>query len=194
VYAREQLIEPEEPPPFGSGLLKMLCLALSSPFPEFAAQFDEPASLRERRHYHDDPALAGRLGGRTSTLAVMEASSWGARRGRYDEILPCGLTRSQVRTLEAREITPEDHELLLVLDSASSKKTVLRTDQLSKALTVAAPSGHRHNCSICLETVEPWQRAAKLRACGHAFHRKCITKWLTDGRDTCPLCTKRAVD
>ncbi|KAG8462585.1 hypothetical protein KFE25_010410 [Diacronema lutheri] len=158
-------LEPEPSAPFGSGLLRALCLALSAPFTDAAWHAD-------RAHDRDDGIYA---------LAY-------ARRYRHDEVLPCGLTRHQVRSLEAREITPEDHELLLALDQSVAKKAVLRAEQLPRAI-VATTAARRASCAICLEIVEPWQRGAKLRGCGHGpFHRKCLVKWLTDGRDTCPLC------
>jgi len=107
-------------------------------------------------------------------------------------VLPCGLTRLQVRSLEQRELTPSDYMLLSILDQhAIDTKPVLRKEDLGKVL-VSSPVTRRMHCSICLDSVEPWQRCAALRSCSHKFHRKCISKWLTDGRDTCPLCKTRA--
>lgn len=110
-----------------------------------------------------------------------------ARRHPHDEVLPCGLTRHQIRCLEARELTPEDHEILLSLDASLDKKRVVAHDELSSALA-DAPGARRQQCPICLEKIESRFSASKLRKCGHAFHKKCITHWLTTGRDVCPLC------
>eukprot|EP00971_Amphidinium_carterae_P173051 3430569-Amphidinium_carterae.1 len=46
-------------------------------------------------------------------------------------------------------------------------------------------------CHICLEEFQYGDRLAKLR-CGHAFHKKCIKKWVTTGY-TCPLRCKSAL-
>lgn len=119
-----------------------------------------------------------------------EFSPWGGHFGRNrrgDEVLPCGLTRSQVRCLEGRELTPEDHEILLMLDSALAKKPVLRENQAS-AVLADAPFAKHQRCSICLETISSRRSGARLKACGHVFHRKCVTQWLTTGKHTCPLC------
>lgn len=167
---RSALVEAQEAPapPFGGGLLRALCLALAAPFSDAQWQADE------------------------ANDGLPEARS--GRFHRPDEVLPCGLTRYQVRRLETRELTPEDHDLLLGLDRSPAKKTdVLRADELDGALASVA-AGRRATCSICLEAVEPWQRAARIRKCtchDARFHRKCLSKWLTDGRGTCPLCNVR---
>lgn len=40
-------------------------------------------------------------------------------------------------------------------------------------------------CSVCCDGGdEPWLKLP----CGHAFHRSCVTDWLTNHKRTCPLC------
>jgi hypothetical protein len=50
-------------------------------------------------------------------------------------------------------------------------------------------------CSICLE---PFPKAiqgfAKLRGCGHRFHRPCIAEWREVGNGTCPKCRADLLD
>ena len=41
-------------------------------------------------------------------------------------------------------------------------------------------------CSICLESMVPPVRVARLR-CRHAFHEQCIAQWLKTSQ-TCPVC------
>lgn len=45
----------------------------------------------------------------------------------------------------------------------------------------------RHDCSICHDTFEVGQDIRKLR-CNHIFHSRCVDRWLTEQRSTCPLC------
>ena len=42
-------------------------------------------------------------------------------------------------------------------------------------------------CTICLDEFEAGDRLRYL-PCGHAFHSKCILKWMTERSATCPLC------
>ena len=42
-------------------------------------------------------------------------------------------------------------------------------------------------CSICLEEYTCRQHMVTLR-CEHAFHKKCIRRWLTRYNKTCPVC------
>ena len=41
-------------------------------------------------------------------------------------------------------------------------------------------------CSICMDDCLP--KECVVTPCNHMFHRKCITKWLDTGNDSCPLC------
>ena len=43
------------------------------------------------------------------------------------------------------------------------------------------------SCSICLEDFEVGDKVKLLR-CEHAFHQKCVDKWLTSRNRVCPLC------
>lgn len=43
------------------------------------------------------------------------------------------------------------------------------------------------NCSICMETMTSPSSIINLH-CKHFFHIACLTKWTTQGNDTCPLC------
>lgn len=45
-------------------------------------------------------------------------------------------------------------------------------------------------CAICCNDFKSGHVLKILPNCQHTFHSKCITKWLTDCRASCPLCMK----
>ena len=52
---------------------------------------------------------------------------------------------------------------------------------------VLGATGEGADCRICLEVL--LDDIAKLHACQHTFHRRCILRWLINSNDpTCPLC------
>ncbi|KAG6434834.1 hypothetical protein SASPL_106478 [Salvia splendens] len=49
-------------------------------------------------------------------------------------------------------------------------------------------------CSVCLsELAAEGEECCELAACGHAFHRGCVERWLSAHAPTCPLCRAAAV-
>jgi len=42
-------------------------------------------------------------------------------------------------------------------------------------------------CSICLE---PLKENAKKTSCNHIYHKECISEWINNNKNTCPLCRK----
>jgi len=101
---------------------------------------------------------------------------------------PCGLSPSQVAELLHREITPEDYELLGLLDQSLAKPTAPR--RKVDALPLAKP---RHfmgeSCTVCLNQFARRDQVVAL-PCKHCYHRKCISRWLLAYRATCPICGK----
>lgn len=104
----------------------------------------------------------------------------------WEAHLPCGLLPSQVSDLLCREITPEDYELLLRLDEALPRCTTT----LARVNNVLAPhtAGFLgESCAVCLGAFGPGDAVVSL-PCRHLYHRACITKWLLESRNSCPLC------
>jgi len=43
-------------------------------------------------------------------------------------------------------------------------------------------------CRVCLEGLEATDEVRRLGNCAHAFHTRCIDRWIDLGEVTCPLC------
>eukprot|EP00929_Paragymnodinium_shiwhaense_P008341 TRINITY_DN112291_c0_g1_i1.p1 TRINITY_DN112291_c0_g1~~TRINITY_DN112291_c0_g1_i1.p1 ORF type:complete len:391 (-),score=98.57 TRINITY_DN112291_c0_g1_i1:76-1137(-) len=134
--------------------------------------------------------------------------------GGSNSVLPCGLRQREAFDLMHRELRPEDYELLSKLDESVPNRgtaDVSVVDQLvSSTASQAAKqpgsegvaSGARQqggaaapadgsstsSCGVCLVDFEPTCEVVPLPACQHVFHRACISKWLTECKNACPLC------
>lgn len=102
-----------------------------------------------------------------------------------------------------RDFTEADYEQLLALDQGNKKKVAPR-DRVSQLDTVRVPLAGRgaeaacagspelDACSICLEEARPGDEF-KVLPCRHAFHCRCIDRWLLSERNSCPVCQREAV-
>ncbi|XP_031561845.1 uncharacterized protein LOC116297703 [Actinia tenebrosa] len=88
-------------------------------------------------------------------------------------------------SLQDREITPEDFDLLLQLDSFVEVKTVPKA-VIDRMKTEKVENEMENPCMICMEEYEMGETLKYLK-CGHFFHSSCIRTWLTVNSDKCPL-------
>lgn len=142
--------------------------------------FDRPVRANIRRVAVWDTGLrehrafsAGRMGSGRSTRA--------------NRLLACGLGEHEVVDLFYRDITPEDYDLLLRLDEMVPKRTA-KAENISH-LRQRAPSERQHEvCGVCLVQFEDNDVVLAVSCpAKHEFHRRCITKWLTECSKTCPI-------
>jgi len=104
--------------------------------------------------------------------------------------------RRLMRELQTRDITPDDYEILLGLDETVTKKDVISTDAIDGFLAEAVDSFRESppadtgdmECAICVAEIDPEEEPAAKLCCGHVYHHSCIRRWLTTGKDTCPMC------
>jgi len=96
-------------------------------------------------------------------------------------------------TMQDRDLSPEDYELLLRLDERVAPKTIsaaqlqgLRTDVVGKEAADMENCLREEVCTICMELYELGQ-VRKYLPCGHGFHDGCIDSWLTNASINCPL-------
>lgn len=95
-----------------------------------------------------------------------------------------------LRRLQYRELTPEDYEILSRLDERVQRKTVVPqgvVDRFPRVEATAQDSGVV-SCTICMCDFGPSVQVVQL-PCRHTFHPSCISRWLTQHKNTCPLCS-----
>ena len=116
------------------------------------------------------------------------------KKGRKDEVLPCGLTQRQVNAMMQRELTPEDYEILSRLDEhvakpASRLCTAVQVGRFPLMKIGKQILSGEEECGVCLCPMEEGEEARRLPCCARScFHDDCITHWLTESKNTCPSC------
>jgi len=110
--------------------------------------------------------------------------------GTRSSTIPRGgpLTAAQIRELMNRELTPEDYELLLLLDEGVKKAKTLSPEVAAALPRATGTDWLDDECGICLCALEEDEDVRMLPGCGHHFHAPCAERWLTTSKATCPLC------
>jgi len=104
-----------------------------------------------------------------------------------EQVLDCGLRQDQAFDLMSRDLTPEDFETLSALDEGLPKRNTAEpavVDQLARKLF---HDGAVKECGVCLSALDKKSDAVEL-PCKHCFHSACISKWLTECKNACPIC------
>lgn len=81
-------------------------------------------------------------------------------------------------------------ELLALGDRIGIVNTGLSEDMASKCMTAegfVSSNDDDKSCAICLEIYEEEEEVGRLKRCGHDYHVRCITKWLSM-KNVCPIC------
>lgn len=149
----------------------------------------------------DDPSTSttqGRGPRRSTSLVRAGASAVGSpqrrnslRRPRSyndDDLFEGGpLTVRQIRELMTRELTPEDYELLGMLDEGIKKAPTLSLGAAAALPVAKGAAWAGEECRVCLCTMDEGEDVREL-PCKHWYHGPCIERWLTGSRSTCPVC------
>lgn len=101
------------------------------------------------------------------------------------------LSSRQIQDLQNRELTPEDYELLLLLDQTVAPKTLAATTVRNFATrtlteTDSAITAHE-TCVICMCDYDVGDVIKTLPTCNHYFHGACLDTWLTKSSVKCPV-------
>jgi len=86
--------------------------------------------------------------------------------------------------LFTRDLTPEDYEILLMLDERVEKKTVSNVEKFRKSIISKEVE---NSCTICLSSFEIGSDTCFEIPCNHVFHSECLEQWLKSSF-VCPNC------
>ncbi|OAG31607.1 hypothetical protein NEDG_00082 [Nematocida displodere] len=117
-----------------------------------------------------------------------------------------GQTRAPQPSQEDFEFLFQNHPVLRGQDPSNYIFTVvyyISTDEAPRtkaidieSLNAAIPEEtslvDRGACSICLDEIKK-ASAIRILMCKHFFHSKCVSEWLTQYANECPMCRKAAV-
>ncbi|KAF4674599.1 hypothetical protein FOL47_008990 [Perkinsus chesapeaki] len=79
------------------------------------------------------------------------------------------------------------------LHSAADSQKTLKTTSFSEYSVSSRKMAEELACAICLEDFSPEDALTELH-CGHAYHSKCIEKWMSFGNgQRCPSCREKIV-
>mmetsp|Transcript_12129 Transcript_12129/g.22688 ORF Transcript_12129/g.22688 Transcript_12129/m.22688 type:complete len:510 (-) Transcript_12129:250-1779(-) len=91
-----------------------------------------------------------------------------------------------------RELTPEDYEILLILDEDSRphKDNAMSPDAIAALPCPSTTDWVHEECCICLCEMKEGEDVRTLFVCEHAFHFDCLKSWLSSNnhKSKCPLC------
>ncbi|XP_064617042.1 uncharacterized protein LOC135481041 [Liolophura sinensis] len=89
-------------------------------------------------------------------------------------------------SLQHRDLSPEDYDLLLRLDEQVAPKTVSKNLLSSFKTDNACEADCCQRCAVCMENYVQGQ-VRKFLPCQHVFHANCIDIWLENSSLNCPL-------
>ena len=100
------------------------------------------------------------------------------------------------RTADPRALNPDDmtYEQMLALEESNGGKVAcgLSAGDIAKIPSITwrfkmDTSKQVEECSICMDIFKYGENVKELKSCKHAFHSKCIDKWL-ENENKCPIC------
>lgn len=90
------------------------------------------------------------------------------------------------RSLQSREISSDDYELLLELHEMDNKPRCLGRDEISRLGSHLA--AQTSCCAVCMCEIEVGDDVRRLPcAAAHEFHVACIDAWLLNSAARCPV-------
>lgn len=82
----------------------------------------------------------------------------------------------------------------MMTDTINVMQNKLNLDMFTKTLKMTRnPNLINESCSICLETFTSEAQLSEL-ACTHKFHHACLQQWISNYKNTCPLCRQNILN
>ncbi|KAK5111660.1 hypothetical protein LTR62_004765 [Meristemomyces frigidus] len=142
---------------------------LGGSYPENHPILTTPSLFTENPTYEDMMLLSALLGPAKAPVATEE------------DVESAG----GVYNIDVRETTQ-------IVTSDVEKTVELVAIAMESDDRVELEAGQR--CLVCLCDFEAKEIGRRLVKCQHLFHKDCIDQWLTQGRNSCPLCRGQGVD
>ncbi|XP_019190516.1 PREDICTED: probable E3 ubiquitin-protein ligase RHA1A [Ipomoea nil] len=90
---------------------------------------------------------------------------------------------------ESPELEVYFHESSAGIGNQSADSMLIRELlEMAKFSEVDGGEDMLESCVVCLGEYESGDEVRWLRNCNHVFHRRCLDRWIDNGRNTCPLC------
>ena len=89
-------------------------------------------------------------------------------------------------SLQHRDLTPEDYEILLRLDDSIAPKTIDKSLLCLFKTDLVTETTVGELCAVCMDHYEIGQ-TRKFLPCDHVFHQHCIDMWLENSSRNCPI-------
>ncbi|KAH9821423.1 putative RING finger protein [Teratosphaeria destructans] len=156
---------------------------LGGSYPENHPILTTPSLFTENPTYEDMMLLSALLGPAKAPVASDEdvqnaGGIYTIENVNADAEKTAELVAVATEEVQAEQDEPTDSDQKKVAETQPDR-VMLETDQ---------------RCLVCLGDFEVKDVCRKLVKCGHLFHKECIDHWLTQGRNSCPLCRGQGVD
>merc|ERR1712150_109741 len=142
---------------------------------------------REKINLKSNRRDTTRVDNNTNDYSIPSPESLGLQNGPLYERL--------VSIMQGDDITPNDYDLLLLLDKNNEKKT-MNDKEIAQISTVVLGSENTNiiqnwgssTCDICLESFKELPEGTEVRhlPCNHVFCKNCIDHWFSEVSVKCP--------
>ncbi|KAI8927435.1 hypothetical protein BC831DRAFT_452349 [Entophlyctis helioformis] len=134
-------------------------------------------------------------GGAHSEHAFMYKTTRNNKARQSERVVPTLLPPNLAASLETRELTDADYDMLLSLDKPQTQGSIpLHIVNGFPLIKIKGPKDKEmvrldaeSQCGVCMVRIGYGEIVRQI-PCGHGFHQACIDRWLLHQRTVCPTC------